>query len=184
MIPAITPPTDNLYKFLSLFGLTIFLFSVYMLSDIYQKGTIVDIKLEQVFQRASVENDKAELAHFKKQHISLRPFHRIDGNILEARNLFSRMHLSSERINELNGQLNIIEVEVHAFQQRMLSHWILLSSGVLLIVWGFLRWRIKDQLHRDALLLLELQIKQEDLKKLQLQNKTRSDQQENAVTTH
>src|SRR5687767_14606956 len=62
MIPSITPPTDNLYKFLSMFGLAIFLFSLYNLNQVYDaaasnKMGIEDLKKD--IQKTLIRNEES-----------------------------------------------------------------------------------------------------------------------------
>ena len=47
MLPNISPPTDNLYKFIALFGLAIFLFSLYKSGDAFE--AVTKSKLERSF---------------------------------------------------------------------------------------------------------------------------------------
>ncbi len=167
MFPSITPPTDSLYKFISLFGLTIFLFSVFILSETYQKASTVDVKLENVFYDKIIGN---QIDCRVSNKISIRPFKRTIGNIQNARLRLDKLNISFNKKIPFYVKLNSIEVEAISFHRRIISYWLMLASGIGLVIFGYFRWHHKEQDRRDQMLQLDLEIKEYELKKLIYEN--------------
>ncbi len=161
MIPAINPPTDNLYKFISLFGLAIFLFAIFMLSETLNQSNNLNVKHEEIIQEirtVQLENTPFKV-NSEKVRKKLRPFKALSTDINRSKLLLKTLNLSLEKEYSYLGKLNVLELQVNFFRNRVFAYWLLIGSGVILMVYGFIRWGKKDQYYRDEMLLVELNTK-------------------------
>lgn len=147
-------PTDNLYKFIALFGLVLFSFGHYS-----------KIRMEWENHRTVAKNN-AEIIYNNKMQDSLRkkltelqngP---VEINVLVAGKLCQSkedaMVLFQERILQLEEdakRLGITQTELKCDSDFISKSWISLNSmiwfGLLMIITGFLLWYFKLQKYLD-----------------------------------
>jgi hypothetical protein len=154
MIPGFAPPTDNLYKFLALFGLAILLFSFYKSSEIYEvctitKSTIEDLRNE--IHRA-VRNNNNQVNY-------LSDTADMEANTFSIKHLSSDLHeidlfvtgssLSDSVKFELNTSIRKMQIEMDVLETRTKEYYFILGLGIILMFYGFFQWYRKDQIYRD-----------------------------------
>jgi len=165
MLPAINPPTDSLYKFLTLFGLTIFLFYVIMLSDTYHSSTLIQIKIENLAYKIQEETGIV-LTETKAHKISLRPFHHLEDRLTYLNNTLSKKGIGFKKRQQYLQQMNGYQIQIDAYQTKIMFCWGLVFGGVLLIFFGFNAWNSREQKLRNQLLQLEIEEKQAQIRNL------------------
>jgi len=173
MLPAINPPTDSLYKLVAIFGLTIFLFYVVMLSDTYHDSTEVHIKIENLmFKMRRETGQNFNCVKHEKHRITLRPYQEINQELLNLEKAINCEALTTQKKNEYRSEMNEYHIKIDAYRSKIIFYWILVFSGVFLMFWGFFRWNTKEQKLRNAILIVELEEKQLKLEKLRNSSKT------------
>lgn len=172
MIPAITPPTDNLYKFLSLFGLTIFLFAIYNLGSVYDKSAESQMKIEDVkvdVQKAMYRHDKmlnlniainSNTTQFRPTKIKI-----LDENLQKIKQIVINSDLGPIIKIELYGEISKLKVELDSMSFKLRACFGFTILGFCIMVFGFLRWHKREQTLRDQMLEME-----HDQKKREQQN--------------
>lgn len=169
MIPSITPPTDNLYKFLSLFGLTIFLFSIYNLGFVYDQSSISKIKVEDV----KIDVQKRLYERFKSIDEGLennpnkgrfRPLkiRQLGQDLEKIQNVVSRTIFKPMDKIELNGKLSKLKVEIDTLRLKLWVYIGITLSGIVVMVFGFFRWLKREQNWRDRILIIEHTLKESE----------------------
>ena len=166
MIPSITPPTDNLYKFISLFGLAIFLFAIYNLGIVYDKSAgnkmlIEDMKVQvqkKLYETTKLlHNDlSTDTSGTKFRPVMLsrqgEDLHKVE-EIVEASALDPLTKI------ELQGEISKLNVSLNSLSKKFWTCFILIGSGFIVMVWGFWLWKRKEQNFRDEILRIEKDIK-------------------------
>lgn len=178
MLPAITPPTDNLYKFICLFGLTLFLFFSYNLSIVHGRSANCHMKVENVKIKVQRSLVKLKRAHKIDFEAAPTPFWkqtfettRVKIELERIQQKLKKAHLDDYTFFGLTSELNKIEIENHALQIKIRLYISFLSLGAIMIFWGFFRWKRKDQNLRDEILVLEREIKLLERDNLKTKNK-------------
>ncbi|MCE3294900.1 MAG: hypothetical protein K0R65_614 [Crocinitomicaceae bacterium] len=162
MIPAITPPTDNLYKFLSLFGLTIFLFAIYNLGAVYDRSAESQMKIEDIkvdVQKAMYRHDKmiklniavnANITQFKPAKIKM-----LDENLQKIKQTVINSDLRPIVKIELYGEISKQKVELDSMIFKLKACIGFTILGALIMIFGFWRWHKREQTLRDQMLEME-----------------------------
>jgi len=162
MIPSITPPTDNLYKFISLFGLTIFLFASYNLGIVYDQSASSKMRIEDL----KVEVQKKLFSHDLKITESMK----IDSD--SNRFKPARIRLMNEELQklakeieaskldpisriEMNGSLSKLNVKIDSLWLKLMICFFFVFAGCVVMIWGFGLWKRKEQNLRDMILSME-----------------------------
>ncbi|MGV3630365.1 MAG: hypothetical protein ACO1O6_04130 [Bacteroidota bacterium] len=169
MIPAITPPTDNLYKFLSLFGLTIFLFAIYNLGSVYDRSAESQMKIEDI----KVDVQKAMYHHDKMVHLNLavnsnmtqfRPvkINMLDENLQKIKQFVINSGLRPIAKIELYGKISKLKVELENMSFKLKICIFITILGFCIMVFGFLRWHKREQTLRDQMLKIEHEQKKQE----------------------
>lgn len=166
MIPSITPPTDNLYKFISLFGLAIFLFATYNLSIVYDQSTENKMHIEDL----KVEVQKKIYAKSHTIHSGLtadssgkrfRPakIKRLDSDLHSIDVIISTANLDQVEAFELKGKVSKLNVglDTLALKQGFCIGFV--GIGIVIMIFGFWRWQKREQNIRDKILRIEHALK-------------------------
>lgn len=161
-IPSI--PTDNLYKFIAIFGLVILSLGIYLNS----KGLdeLIDNKKRMASADFRFFQDSVKHAYKRKSYDSI--LKQLDED-LESRNnsldfykeqlnhmndIFEEVEKLSEEVNvsHLNLVNNKNEVEAYniVYNKNALITNLLVFVGVFLVVYGFIFWYYKHQRYIDA----------------------------------
>lgn len=168
MIPAITPPTDNLYKFISLFGLTILLFSIYNLGFVFDHSSDNKVKIEdiKVLVAKKMYQKVNELSSGKQDSVRerFRPssIRKLGEDLASIEKVVMKSNLSPVEIIELNGRMKKLEVKLDSLWQKQLAYIFFAFLGFVVMIIGFLRWNKKEQRLRDKILHMEYLIKIEE----------------------
>lgn len=167
MIPSITPPTDNLYKFISLFGLTILLFSLYNLGinfDYSAKNRmqIEDVKtdLQQVLYKKTEKLNADLKAESVKNHFRPGKIRRMSQDLVEIEHLIETSNLSPKEEIEFSGEISKLNVALDTLHLKQYGYIFFASVGFILMVVGFFAWHNKEQKLRDKMLTIEHAIKE------------------------
>ena len=166
MIPSITPPTDNLYKFISLFGLTILLFSVYNFGITYDASAKNKMKIEDVkvdiqqalFKKSkltsdSLRTDKVSI-HFRPGKIRL-----MEQDLLQIERFIEKCQLDPAVEIALYGDISKISVALDNLSIKQSGYIVFACVGCALMIFGFFKWHYKEQKLRDKMLEIEHAIK-------------------------
>lgn len=171
MIPSINPPTDSLYKLLSLFGLTIFLFYGVVLSDTYSKSSEEQIKIENLAIRMRKETGKSLSCISPKTHrISLRPYSSLKAQLLQLEKAINCDGITTAQKSDYINVMNSSYIKIDEYRAKIIIQWILVGVGVILMVIGFIFWYFREQHLRNKLLQLELDEKRIKIEHLRNQN--------------
>lgn len=168
MIPSITPPTDNLYKFISLFGLTIFLFASYNLGIVYDQSAsskmrIEDLKVEvqkklfthkmEMIESIKTDSDRER---FRPARIQL-----MDKELKKLAKEINNSKLDPVSIIEMNGSLSKINIKIDSLWLKEMICFVFAGLGCTIMVVGFSLWKRKEQNLRDKMLSIEHESKLE-----------------------
>lgn len=166
MIPSITPPTDNLYKFISLFGLTILLFSVYNVGITFDasaksKMGIEDVKVslqKAIYERSCATNDSLKTdkvsSHFRPGKIR-----RMKQDLLQIEHVIESSELDPGKEIKLSGDISKISVALDSLYTKLVCYISFGCVGCGLMIFGFLKWHYKEQKLRDKMLAIEHALK-------------------------
>jgi hypothetical protein len=166
MIPSITPPTDNLYKFISLFGLTILLFSVYNFGITYDASAKQKMKIENVkvnIQQALLKKPEASYDSLKTDKVSnhFRPgkIRQMEQDLLQIERFIASCQLDPAQEIALSGEISKISVGLDNLYQKQSGYIGFALLGSLLMLYGFFKWHHKEQKLRDKMLAIEHALK-------------------------
>ena len=166
MIPPITPPTDNLYKFISLFGLTILLFSIYNVgitfdSSASNKMKIEDVKVElqQLIYKKSNETKKDLQTEKVKNHFRPGKLRRMHQDLLKIERFVEKADLSPKDQISILGKLSKLNVGFDTLRLKKWGYIVFGLIGLAFMVYGFWKWHRKEQKLRDNMLEIEHAIK-------------------------
>lgn len=174
MIPAITPPTDNLYKFISLFGLTIFLFAVYNLSIVFDRISVNSIKIEDLKSEVSQNvcatspSECGWLDDGSSDKIFFRLFS-MNADLQKTNEKMQRSNLNSITKIKLNGKIKKLNVELNALNLKLWSYVIICIGGAFIMRRGFKHWQKREQNLRDRILEIEHLLKEREQQMLIIQ---------------
>ncbi len=173
MIPSITPPTDNLYKFISLFGLTILLFSVYNIGITFDSSAANKMKIEDVkseLQQSIYKKSKETVENLNtdkvKNHFRPGKIRRMHEDLLQIETFLEKAHLNPKDEITLSGKISKINVALDTLRLKQWGYIGFASLGLVFMFYGFIKWHYKEQKLRDKMLEIEHAIK--ELEKLNL----------------
>lgn len=119
-------PTDNLYKFISIFGLVLFAFSAYMYNDIHDK---IYLKVDDY----SVKNEVLDSISKRDSIFSLN----------------EELVAEKIKVSMLEEQL---KREVKEYPRLMKFYFVMAMLGLVMIGFGFYYWYCKTQYYNDLIL--------------------------------
>lgn len=166
MIPSITPPTDNLYKFISLFGLTILLFSVYNVGITFDsaatnKMKIEDVKVElqQLIYKKSKETKEDLKTEEVKNHFRPGKLRRMHQDLLKIEQFVEKAGLNPKDEISILGKLSKLNVGLDTLHLKKWGYIGFAILGFGFMILGFLKWHYKEQKLRDKMLAIEHALK-------------------------
>lgn len=169
MIPAITPPTDNLYKFICLFGLTLFLFFSYNISFVHDRLAKNHLLVENIKTAAQHRLLSYKVIQGKNKNNRIRSTIKhsveIDDLRIQLQKLESLMENSQadhKEIIALSGELNKLDIAIHSLKTKFWLYILFMLTGIFMVIWGFRRWQLREQSIRDAILKLDEEIKRKE----------------------
>jgi hypothetical protein len=163
-------PTDNLYKFLAIFGLVIFIISyfypIYLVNDL--KVLATDLKMDEKYLYEKLNKELYQSKH-----------------LLESKDTLKNKQLILELFNENIITIDSLENEANQYEKRVenynikskqVERWLdnALAGkliGLMLMIIGFSLWYFKLQKYQDII------IKNEAMK---IKNESEKDKVENA----
>lgn len=153
MIPAISPPTDNLYKLISLMGLAILILGVINFTT--QSETILDTKIEI----ENVEKHITDTIHY---------YNKLNNEDLQFTNTSETIDIAellaeldkdeelshSENLppnvtNYIDTEIDIVKIKLLDIQNKENLNYILIIFSVLLMLVGFVLWYLNEQRWQD-----------------------------------
>ena len=144
----ITPPTDNLYKFVSIFGLIIFLFSIYYP---YQKAHDLTFNVYEL--ESEVEYIKFKNKHLKGRVKIIEKRLEKEENLEKAQEIRDDFYKHEIELKKLlvKASENINKAELLLFEVKAYMWLGIIGNifGVLLMWFGFRRWYIYIQKPND-----------------------------------
>lgn len=156
MIPTISPPTDNLYKFVALFGLGIFILgninmSAHRSDLIKSKIQVEEIQkniFDSLFQFQTLDIER----QFELQG-NIIIYEHVDDmvsqlDILEAEILASEV-IPEKLKNQIVTDIDIIEIQSSMIHRTEKLNNLMLLLSIGLIIVGFTLWYLKDQRWQD-----------------------------------
>ncbi len=155
MIP-ITLPTDNLYKFIALFGLGILIFGIMNMSKLQSELTQSKIRIEKI------EKEIFDTIHYF-DIIDPDFEHELHDNILKYKcisNINSQLDEIKNLVNNdkkipigvkgyVNTKIDIIEIKTLSIRKQELIDCFLIGLSIVLMSIGFFLWYRKDQRWKD-----------------------------------
>lgn len=166
MIPSITPPTDNLYKFISLFGLTILLFSVYNFGITFDasaktKMSIEDVKVgvQQALYKKSRQTNDSLRADKVSNHFRPGKIRQMEQDLLQIERFIASCKLDPEQEIKLSGDISKIGVALDNLSVKKNGYIGFACAGCALMLIGFFKWHYKEQKLRDKMLAIEHALK-------------------------
>jgi hypothetical protein len=160
MIPTISPPTDNLYKFIALFGLAIFLFSLYRSGDAFEAVTKTKIQLEDLKLKinrslpfTSNGNPVIDTASVNVVPVMVK---RLSDDLESITETISSSGLSPLEQEVLLTDVRKLQVQNDNYRIKTTEFITTLLLGFILIILGFWLWYKKDQVIKDKMLIAEL----------------------------
>jgi hypothetical protein len=154
MIPAITPPTDNLYKLISLVGLGILVLGIVNSST--QSKAILETKIEIEYIEKQIVDT---IHHYSKERedvevhfINTSEAKSISELIAELREDGLMIHnatLPKKVTSYVDTELDVIKIKLLAIKKQEFLNNILFSFSILLMILGFTLWYLKEQRWHD-----------------------------------
>lgn len=153
MIPTISPPTDNLYKLISLMGLAILILGVINFTS--QSETILNTKIEVEY----VEKQITDTIHYynklyNKDTLFTNTSETIDiseliAELNEDEKLAHSKNLPPNVTNYIDTEIDIIKIKLLEIKKKENLNYILILFSVLLMIIGFILWYLNDQRWQD-----------------------------------
>lgn len=167
-------PTDNLYKFISIFGLIIFIFSIYSLFQTQatffeeianyseQHSKILETKTKNFSHKLFIE-EKIKLKKMKIKSITIldptiineeiiiglfRKNPQFENDLLDLEKLKLELMLLTDEENSNEKRLNTLNIENHT-NPFLIPITSLMIIGFLSVIIGFRLWYTKTQVHID-----------------------------------
>jgi hypothetical protein len=139
-------PTDNLYKFIAIFGLVIFISAWYLLLKSYTESkefiTEIDIRQNEVQSILSNLNEQADELKILEQSLDTIM-------IYERQNLAFENSLNSDKLKSLNEELKRFD-ENYGLTFPFILSCIMTFIGATMIQIGLKQWYEKHQRYIDA----------------------------------
>lgn len=154
MIPNLSPPTDNLYKFIALFGLAILLFSFYKSSEVFDaskktKTTIEDLRNEIhqiLWTKILVHHHLSDTTDIKVSPFSVKD---LKSDLHKIAMFVDNSTLNDSIKFEIYTKIRKMQVGTDVLGIQITEYYFVLGLGLLLMFIGFTLWYQKDQVHRD-----------------------------------
>jgi hypothetical protein len=154
MLPNLTPPTDNLYKFIALFGLTILLFSFYKSSEVFEhsartKSNIEDVRREiHDIYWSSIEHHKHPM---DTMDTNVSPFtvRDLSDDLHEIAATVGKSNLNDSLKFDIDTKIRKMMVDTDVLGIKITEYFFILGLGFVLMIFGFIQWYRKDQRYRD-----------------------------------
>ena len=162
MIPSISPPTDNLYKFVALFGLGLFILSIVNQSK--HRSDLIKSKIEvermqqrifdtiQVYQSPNLSTQQKlqdDIAHYNHVQNMFSQLDELEDFIMKS------PHIPLRAKNLIVTEIDIIEIRSEVIERQEQFNWLLMISSIGLILVGFTLWYFLDQKWRDKEIKLD-----------------------------
>lgn len=168
MIPNLSPPTDNLYKFIALFGLAILLFSFYKSSEVFDvctktKNTIEDLRNEIhfIFHLKSKEYPHpSDTANKTMNPFSVKD---LSSDLNQIALTVENSPLNDSIKFEIDTKIRKMQVEMDVLHIRTREYYFITGLGLILMFVGFTLWYRKDQVHRDRRIKYEQAIEKKEM---------------------
>lgn len=156
-------PTDNLYKFIALLGMTIFIlsliFPIWKMQEIAERNFILEEELSLYQRRMKDAKLKAaSLWSFVEQH----PPDKSPPNKAQLDRFVSQVDLMEKELKDIGDWQSkaIIRVEFLKYLKQQLERWeVYLTIGVCIgsaiMLCGFIMWYFKLQRYQDRIIKKE-----------------------------
>jgi hypothetical protein len=160
MLP-LSPPTDNLYKFIALFGLAIFLFSLYKSGDAFENLTKTKMELEDLKLKINrslpfTSNDNVVVDDTASVNVTPVMVRRLGNDLNSISDTIKNSGLSALEQEVLLTDVRKLQVQNDNYRIKTTEFLTTLILGFILIIMGFLLWFKKDQVIKDKILIAEL----------------------------
>jgi hypothetical protein len=161
MLP-LSPPTDSLYKFISLFGLAILILASYKSGKTFEalsanrvamEGIKKDIRVEMAGHYIQADSGSVEVA---TATTAIRQLPDDADAVLKE---VAALPLSLKAKMVFDGEVKKLKAERNSLDIRITEYIVTLMAGIMLVVTGFMLWYKRDQLFKDRLLKAELERK-------------------------
>jgi hypothetical protein len=161
MLP-VSPPTDSLYKFISLFGLAILILASYKSGKTFEalsanrvamEGIKKDIRVEMAGHYTQADSDSAGVA------TATTAIRQLPDDVDAVLKEIAAAPLSLKAKMVFDGEVKKLKAERHSLDLRIAEYIVTLMAGIMLVVIGFMLWYKRDQLLKDRLLKAELERK-------------------------
>ena len=150
MIPAISPPTDNLYKLIALFGLGILIVGVVNIAT--KSDEIIKTKIEIEYIEKQIVDTILHYSKVKEDvEINFINTSASEGvsELMDEISIYEELihnkKLPKKVTNYVDTELDIIRVKLLANEKQEFLNKLLISLAILLMLVGFSLWYFKEQ---------------------------------------
>jgi hypothetical protein len=156
----LSPPTDSLYKFISLFGLAIFILASYKSGKAFEALTRnrVDIEIVKKDIRVAIAQHYAA-TDTTGETLTMTAIKQLPDDATAILKEIESAPLPLRSRLTFDGEIKKLKAERESLNTRIIEYMITLVSGVILITLGFILWYKRDQLLKDSILKADLEKK-------------------------
>lgn len=162
MIPGISPPTDNLYKLIALFGLGILILGVLNISDYQDDLLVTKIEIEDIEKSIfdTISNYTSRNLAFETDAtdklVNFKDFDKLVEELDEVEKYVFNLKDIPESIKaHVATQIDIIEIKSSVSRNHLwLNYFLIIFSAVFMSV-GFIFWYYKEQKWKDIEIITE-----------------------------
>jgi hypothetical protein len=153
----LSAPTDSLYKFISLFGLAIFILASYKSGKAFEASSVNKVQAE-----ALKKEIRLAMAHGTADStgtITIVPVEQLPDDLDAILQRITASGLPLGAKLEFEGEIKKLKAQKDGLGIRIIEYIATLVAGVILIALGFILWYKRDQLLKDRLLKVDLEKK-------------------------
>lgn len=161
----LSPPTDSLYKFISLFGLAIFIMASYKSGKAFEKisNNRVDIETVKKDVRVAIAhhyiNDGKHVTDTLGEALTTALVKQLPDDPDAIISEIATAPLPLKTRVAFDGEIKKLKAQRQSLNISIIEYMATLATGILLMVLGFILWYKRDQVLKDRLLKAELEKK-------------------------
>ena len=161
MVPSLSPPTDNLYKFMAIAGLVLILSSVYLFESTRDDALAASLSLQREALASQLEEARLSFAIAELEWEVARERAAVQNGGIDDEQRRASSYLPEElaRVRQTSDSLSharsgFLDALGSRVDRNRRNFWIgtlLMILGVALATWGFVLWWARVQRYQDIL---------------------------------
>jgi hypothetical protein len=161
----LSPPTDSLYKFISLFGLAIFILASYKSGKAFEKISNNRVAIETVKKdiRLTIAhhdiNSHTHAGDTLGEAVAIAMIKQLPDDADAILHEIESLRLPLKTRLSFDGEIRKLKTQRESLNISIIEYMATLATGILLMVLGFILWYKRDQVLKDRLLKAELEKK-------------------------